>query len=332
MRHYRIHSALLFLAAGIFSLSCARTSDTQGIVVRGEVKHELSLSASDIEKMPQLYLKDVPLIHEKSADAREDKLLGVACYRGVLLRDILFRAGMKHTRKWEPGVFIRVTGAAGEEVLFSFGEIFYSSIGRSVIVALEKDDSRIRPARGIGELVVATDLRAGRRISGVKEISVGRADVAMKAYDDRKKNIIRPATVACAVTDKKTGQRSTLGIDGLRNLPQLSFSSALLIGECSGFKGIHSFDGVSLRAWLMSAGYDERNPDYKRFVLISSEDGFCATFSFGEIFNSRLGDNIMIATRKNGVSLGGEGFAMSVVREDSTGGRSVKRIHSIEIY
>jgi hypothetical protein len=332
MRFYRTLFTVIFLTAGIFSFSCSRNSGSQGIVVRGEVKHELSLSTADLEKMPQLYFKDVPLIYEKSTDTREDKLLGVACYRGVLLRDILFRAGMKHTRKWEPGVFIRVTGMAGEEVVFSFGEIFYSSIGRSVIVALEKDDSRIRPVRGIGELVVATDLRAGRRISGVREISVGRPDVAMKAYDDRKKNIIRPATASCAVTDKKTGQSSTLGIDGLKNLPQISFSSALLIGECSGFRGIHSFDGVSLRAWLMSAGYNELNSDYKRFVLISSEDGFCATFSFGEIFNSRLGDNIMLATKKNGAPLGGEGFTMSVVREDSTGGRSVKRIHSIEIY
>lgn len=53
----------------------------------------------------------------------------------------------------------------------------------------------------------------------------------------------------------------------------------------------------------------------------------------GELYNSRLSDNIVIAYEKDGKTLDEkDGFAMSVVKEDSTGGRSVKRIQKIDIY
>jgi hypothetical protein len=46
-----------------------------------------------------------------------------------------------------------------------------------------------------------------------------------------------------------------------------------------------------------------------------------------------LDNNIVIAYRKNSELLkDDDGFAMSVVAEDSTGGRSVRRISSVEIY
>jgi DMSO/TMAO reductase YedYZ molybdopterin-dependent catalytic subunit len=71
---------------------------------------------------------------------------------------------------------------------------------------------------------------------------------------------------------------------------------------------------------------------YNRYVLISSDDGYCATFSFGELFNSRLGDQVVIATVKDGKPLSpADGFAMSITGEDSTGGRSVRRIKKIEV-
>jgi hypothetical protein len=67
-------------------------------------------------------------------------------------------------------------------------------------------------------------------------------------------------------------------------------------------------------------------------TILASENGYCAAYSFGELFNSRLGDQIIIATVKDGKPLlPADGFAMSVTGEDSTGGRSVKRIKIIEV-
>ena len=71
---------------------------------------------------------------------------------------------------------------------------------------------------------------------------------------------------------------------------------------------------------------------YNRYVIVTSDDGYSAVLSFGELFNSRMGDQSLIATVKDGKPLSpGDGFAMSIVEEDSTGGRSVKRIKKIEV-
>jgi len=46
-----------------------------------------------------------------------------------------------------------------------------------------------------------------------------------------------------------------------------------------------------------------------------------------------LGNQVVIATIKDGKPLPPtDGFAMSITGEDSTGGRSVKRIDRIEVY
>ena len=71
---------------------------------------------------------------------------------------------------------------------------------------------------------------------------------------------------------------------------------------------------------------------YNRYVIVTSDDGYSAVFSFGELFNSRMGDQSLIATVKDDNLLSpSDGFAMSIVEEDSTGGRSVKRIKKIEV-
>jgi DMSO/TMAO reductase YedYZ molybdopterin-dependent catalytic subunit len=106
-----------------------------------------------------------------------------------------------------------------------------------------------------------------------------------------------------------------------------------MIGDCEGFHGIHDLDGTPL-AVLLKKFLNIPNPaPYNRYVMIASDDGYCATYSFGELFNSRMGDQIVIATMKDGKPLSPtDGFAMSVTGEDSTGGRSVKRIKKIEVW
>jgi hypothetical protein len=68
------------------------------------------------------------------------------------------------------------------------------------------------------------------------------------------------------------------------------------------------------------AGLGAKDLGYDAYVVVSSEDGFAAVFSIGEIFNSRLANNIVIAHTMDGDSVtDADGFAMSVVSEDSTG-------------
>ena len=339
MRHfchasYKLHTNFILLPVLLSTLilSCSSSHDENSFSVTGAIKKSKDYSLIDLKNMPSMFLRDVYLINEKTDCNDEEKLGSLAGYTGVLLRDILLDAGMEYKRKWEPGVFIRVKGDNGE-ALFSFGEIFYSSAGRSIIVAYEKKNKSMKFQSGCGKLIIHTDLRSGRCINNIREIGVERVSIELKAYEDKKKGLQRPSSTEFNIVDHKSGEERKITLDDLKKLPETYIPHALMAGDCEGFGGIFSFKGTPLRSLLEDFGINGCHVDYSRYVLISSEDGFCATFSLGEIYNSRLSNNIVIAMEKNGKPLDSkDGFAMSVVREDSTGGRSVKRINSIEIF
>jgi DMSO/TMAO reductase YedYZ molybdopterin-dependent catalytic subunit len=319
-----------FLLGTLVMLSVPGFCLGASISVSGEVKQSLKLSTEDLKKMPPFSIRNITLLEEKNKSTDPEKLMAVSSYKGVLLRDLLEKAGMKNVRKFEPGVFIRVRGAGNREVVFSFGEIFYSSIGRSVLLSYERDGKAI-DSHGAIELVISTDVRSGRRITDVREILVERADIRLEAYKDKEGKVVRPPSSLITLINPGTAPR-TITPESLKALPSLRFDDAVMTGDCEGFRGVYSFEGPTLRTVLESNGVNLSDKDYRRYVVISSSDGFCAAYSFGEILNSRLGDTIIIAWKKNGELITEDGFARSVVREDSTGGRSVRRISRIEIH
>jgi DMSO/TMAO reductase YedYZ molybdopterin-dependent catalytic subunit len=335
--YFTMRIALSFMFLFSCLLGCSERpapGDSSGTLsVSGAVEDPRVFSITDLRELDSFYLKDVYLVKEKGKCTGEEELLSVGSYRGILLRDLLLECGMEFTRKWEPGVFIRARGGDLQEVVFSFGEIFYSSIGRSVLLAYEKDGKPISFSGGCGELIVSTDIRAGRRIAGITSILVDRVDVEMLAYKDKEESRVRPPTTQFSMLDHRTGQTMEVGPEILEGHYAVTIPAAILAGECEGFGGICSFWGTSLKDLLETFGITGCPAPYNRYVLVASEDGFCAVFSMGELFNSRLGDHIVIAYEKNDALLNEEdGFAMSVVGEDSTGGRSVKRIQRIEVF
>jgi len=329
----RILAVFPFLAIILCLLGMGRVPINGMISIHGAVKNPSIISLNELKKMPSFHMNDVALLKEKKHHDDPEELLCKASYRGVLLRDILERAGMEYRRKWEPGVYVRVRGSENRDAVFSFGEIFYSSIGRSILLAYEKDGKPIPFAEGCGELIVATDIRDGRRICGIKEIIVERVGVKLEAYKDAKKKTVRPPTSSLSLVNTRDGKSMELKLEDIKELPSVYINAAVMVGDCEGFGGMFSFEGAPLNLLLKKIGIDWWGLAYDQYVVVSSADGFCATFSLGEIFNSRLGDNIVIAYKKNGEFLGPhDGFALSVVREDSTGGRSVKRIEKIEVF
>jgi hypothetical protein len=69
------------------------------ISIRGEVKEEWSLSLSDIKTMPPFLIRDIPMIPERVRDRKDEERVSQTTFRGVLLRDLLYKAGMKFKRK-----------------------------------------------------------------------------------------------------------------------------------------------------------------------------------------------------------------------------------------
>jgi hypothetical protein len=318
-------SALFALFAGVLVIDVY--SQEVSLAVKGEVQKELALSLADIQAMPAFVIRDVPMIPERVRDRNDEEKVTQTTFRGVLLRDVLWKAGMKFKRKWEPGTFIQVRNKSNREVVFSFGEIFYSSIGRSVLIAYEREDRPCAPT-----LVVATDIHDGRKMTDLAEIEVSRVDVQLFAYEDQDKKRVRPPSTEFTVFDQVSKKQQVIKPADLTKFPVIHVPNAVMIGDCEGFHGIHSLDGVALSTLVNSILTIPYPAPYDRYVLVISDDGYCATYSFGELFNSRMGDQIVIATIKDGKPLSPtDGFAMSVTGEDSTGGRSVKRIKKIEV-
>lgn len=302
------------------------------ITVSGAVKKSLDLTIKDLRAMPEFHINAVPVLKEKQNESDKEALIEVADYGGVLLRDILERAGMRYKRKWEPAVFIRVKGVDKKEVVFSFGEIFYSCIGRSTLIAYRKNGAVMDSSITGPELIVSNDTRNGRRISLVSEIVVERVDIDMKVYEERKKKIVQPPTSQLEIFDKKSGKTRIITLDDLARHPKIQVLNKVQVGDCEGFLGVFSYAGIPLRMLLEREGFVSLPYRYDGFVSITSRSGFCATYSMGELFNSRLENNIVLAFEKDGKILDeAEGFAMMVVAEDNTGGRSVKQISRILI-
>jgi hypothetical protein len=320
-------SPVFYLAIAFLLASNQAWSQETSIKVGGEVLKELSLSTADIKAMPPFLIRDVPIIPERVHDRKDEERVTQTTFRGVLLRDVLYEAGMKFKRKWEPGVFIQVRNKDNREIVFSFGELFYSSIGRSILLAYEREDLPCPLT-----LVVATDIHDGRMMTGLSEIKVARVQVELLAYDDQEKKRVRPPSTDFTVIDHASQKQRVIKPAELRAMPAIHIPNAVMIGDCEGFHGIHSLDGAALSTFLKKVLTIPDPVPYNRYVLITSDDGYCATYSFGELFNSRLGDQVVIATVKDGKPLSPtDGFAMSVTGEDSTGGRSVKRIKKIEV-
>lgn len=325
----------IFMIVATISLLFFQTSvyaSQKKLIIRGEVETPLALTLKEIHALPEFHINAVPILKEKQHKDHREELIEVADYEGILLRDLLEKAGMKYTRKWEPGVFIRVKGSNNEEAIFSFGEIYYSSIGRSTLLSYRKNGKLINPKKGCLELIVSNDIRSGRRIQAVTEIIVERVDIEMNVYQENRDKKVRPPTTSLQITDKKSGLTKKITLDDLISLPKVQIHDKVQIGDCVGFQGVYSYTGITLRSFLENEQFVSGPYQYDRYVAIYSENGFCATFSMGELFNSKLGNNIVMAYKKDGKKLGpGESFLMMVAGEDNTGGRSVKQISNIII-
>jgi hypothetical protein len=98
---------------------------------------------------------------------------------------------------------------------------------------------------------------------------------------------------------------------------------------------IPSCKGVLLEQVLRRAELvREQDNDTKRmFIVARASDGYAVVFSWQEIFNTAVGEGVMILVEKNGRSFNGDrdGFELISVQDHFTGSRYVKDLETIEI-
>lgn len=94
------------------------------------------------------------------------------------------------------------------------------------------------------------------------------------------------------------------------------------------------YQGVLLRQLLDQAGLKpDRRAIRKAVILLTAQDGYQASFSWGELFNSQLGDGVVVVLRHNADELlETEGFAsLRSLQDARPGPRHVRWLNKIEV-
>lgn len=109
-----------------------------------------------------------------------------------------------------------------------------------------------------------------------------------------------------------------------------------LVCESGADKGVlKQIRGIPLKTLLDKAQLDTRHPlDARRmFVVAKGTDGYRVVYSWGELFNSPEGDQVLVYVEREGKPLGAdEGrFALVPMHDLRTGARQVKWLERIDV-
>ena len=144
---------------------------TSSFAISGEVFSPLTVSVMDLKKWKEVVIGDLVITNhlgEKKSDAKGLK--------GILLKEILQTVEIKsESPKVLSEYYFVFTASDGYKVVYSWNELFNTSVGESVYLITEKNGKTIT-AMDDSMLVVSTkDFKTGRRnIKGLTSIEVMR--------------------------------------------------------------------------------------------------------------------------------------------------------------
>jgi DMSO/TMAO reductase YedYZ molybdopterin-dependent catalytic subunit len=150
-----------------------------------------------------------------------------------------------------------------------------------------------------------------------------------------------PATdTAGLITDKVivTGlveHPFTITLDNIHQLKPQTYSDVNIVcssGETK--KVLHSFEGVSLKYILDSAGIKMPRPKEKGkyYIKVRASDGYTTMYAWNEIYNNPTGDHVFLIFSENGQPVLQDGRFVMICRNDKiTGPRHVKWVERIEV-
>lgn len=130
-------------------------------------------------------------------------------------------------------------------------------------------------------------------------------------------------------------QPQVLDVDALAVLPQAELAGVPMRCSPEREKGTPSgYGGVPLRTLLEHAGIDtdEHHSRNRSWIAAGASDGYAVVFSWHELFNSPIGDGVLVVLRRDGVPLGDDGrIGLISARDTFTCGRHVKWLNRIEV-
>jgi DMSO/TMAO reductase YedYZ molybdopterin-dependent catalytic subunit len=146
---------------------------------------------------------------------------------------------------------------------------------------------------------------------------------------------IAPATPVLLEVSGQVNTPLRMTKDQLNALKRVDFTESRTV-EQAGKSVVLSvrYQGVLLKRLLDQAGLKpDRLAIRKAVVLLTAQDGYQTSFSWGELFNSQLGDSVVVVLRHDAtVLLETEGFtSLRSLQDTRPGPRHVRWLTKIEV-
>lgn len=131
-------------------------------------------------------------------------------------------------------------------------------------------------------------------------------------------------------------EAETFHADDLKRLPQKEIADARSI-ERDGIRQTRRivYRGVLLRDVILAAGFTEnKRHDFRRTLFVATaSDGYIGLFTWGELFNSESGENVLVILESDGKPLpAGEGpFALRSLGDIRPGPRHIRWLWEIRV-
>lgn len=127
-----------------------------------------------------------------------------------------------------------------------------------------------------------------------------------------------------------------LNVADLRQFPPQQVGTVPLVCQTGANVGkLENFTGVRLRDILEKAEIQapEHNDVKKMAIIAGASDGYKVVFSWSEVFNSPIGDGVMVFFEKDGQPLADDEGRIALIssQDTRTGPRHVKWLNTIEV-
>jgi hypothetical protein len=145
---------------------------TTSFVIGGEVKTPLTIQLADLKKWKEQAIGDVVITNHLGEKKSEAKGL-----KGILLRDLLSSVEIKsESPKLLSEYYFVCKATDGYTVVYSWNEIFNTSVGDAVFIVTEKNGKTAASMDDAVLMISPKDIRTGRRhVKSLTSIDVKRA-------------------------------------------------------------------------------------------------------------------------------------------------------------
>lgn len=141
------------------------------LAVTGKVESPLILTVDSLKKMKVVALDSLNIVCQSGAIMNQS-----ASSRGVLLKDIVNKAGIEQNGHADRNFYIVVRASDGYKATFSWAEIFNNPTGENTYIMFEENNQPIIKNEAM-VLNCTNDIKTGpRHVNWVKSIEVNRVD------------------------------------------------------------------------------------------------------------------------------------------------------------